>query len=125
MWPGGSATVRACTGVCRGIITQLVTPGVPGGYELGNVERVSLVSLYGQRAYGNQQGTIIAAVLLTLAAATGPALALARTIHAVYPLRGESGSDASASAAGEANSLPRLERASLAEPETGKTGTEG
>jgi hypothetical protein len=71
----------------------------------------ALVSLSGQHAVGDPAGPLIAAVMLTLASAAGPALALIGTF--VTMVRRLDPSDAS------------RPRASPAEAETGKTGTEG
>jgi hypothetical protein len=85
----------------------------------GEVE--ALVSLNVQRAYGDPHAAIAAAVLLTAAAAIGPALAFARLMVTLYPRRGKSGS---ASPAGEAGDAHRDDRLPVAGPRTGKTGTE-
>jgi hypothetical protein len=86
----------------------------------GEVE--ALVSLRMERAYGDPQAAIAAAVLLTAAAAVGPALAFARLMVTLYPRRGKSGST---SPLGEADDLHRDGRLPLAEPQSGKTDTEG
>jgi CBS-domain-containing membrane protein len=65
----------------------------------GEIE--ALVSLSVQRAYGDPHAAIAAAVLLTAAAAVGPALAFARLMVTLYPRRHKSGSP---SPAGEADS---------------------
>jgi hypothetical protein len=85
----------------------------------GEVE--ALVSLNVRRAYGDPHAAIAAAVLLTAAAAIGPALAFARLMVTLYPRRGKSGS---ASPAGEAGDAHRDDRLPVAGPRTGKTGTE-
>jgi hypothetical protein len=85
----------------------------------GEIE--ALLSLNAQRAYGDPHAAIAAAVLLTAAAAIGPALAFARLMAVLYPRRG---SNASAAPAGEADGVHRDERPHLAEPQTGETGTE-
>ena len=85
----------------------------------GEIE--ALLSLKMQRVYGDPQAAIAAAVLLTAAAAVGPALAFARLMVALYPPRGKSGS---ASPAGEAYDVHRDERPPLAQPQTGKTDTQ-
>ncbi len=86
----------------------------------GEIE--ALVSLNVQHAYGDPHAAIAAAVLLTAAAAIGPALAFARLMATLHPRRGKIGG---ASLAGEADDVHRDERLSLAEPQTGKTDTEG
>ena len=55
----------------------------------GEIE--ALVSLSVERAYGDPHAAIAAAVLLTAAAAIGPALAFARLMVALYPRHGTSG----------------------------------
>jgi hypothetical protein len=85
----------------------------------GEIE--ALVSLKMERAYGDPQAAIAAAVLLTAAAAVGPALAFARLMVTLYPRRGKSGST---SPVGEADRVPGPERASLTEPETGSKNAE-
>jgi len=85
----------------------------------GEIE--ALLSLNAQRAYGDPHAAIAAAILLTAAAAIGPALAFARLMVALYPRRGKSGST---SPVGETDDAGRDERLPLAEPQTGKTGTE-
>ena len=85
----------------------------------GEIE--ALVSLDVQRAYGDPHAAIAAAVLLTAAAAIGPALAFARLVITLYPRRRKNGS---ASPLGEADDVHRDERLSLAEPQTGETDTE-
>jgi hypothetical protein len=67
----------------------------------GEIE--ALLSLNAQRAYGDPHAAIAAAVLLTIAAAIGPALAFARMMVALYPGRGKNGS---ASPVGEADDVP-------------------
>jgi hypothetical protein len=86
----------------------------------GEVE--ALVSLRMERAYGDPQAAIAAAVLLTAAAAVGPALAFARLMVTLYPRRGKSGST---SPLGKADDLHRDDRLPLAEPQSRKTDTEG
>jgi hypothetical protein len=86
----------------------------------GEIE--ALVSLKMERAYGDPQAAIAAAVLLTAAAAVGPALAFVRLMVTLYPRHSKSGS---ASPVGEADDVRRDERLPLAEPQTGKTDTEG
>jgi hypothetical protein len=86
----------------------------------GEIE--ALVSLRMERAYGDPQAAIAAAVLLTAAAAVGPALAFVRLMVTLYPRRGKSGST---SPVGEADRVPGHERASLTEAETGKKNAEG
>jgi hypothetical protein len=86
----------------------------------GEIE--ALLSLNAERAYGDPHAAIAAAVLLTAAAAIGPALAFARLMVTLYPRRGRSGS---ASPAGEADDIHRDERLPLAEPQAGKTGEKG
>jgi hypothetical protein len=85
----------------------------------GEIE--ALVSLNVERAYGDPHAAIAAAILLTAAAAIGPALAFSRLMVTLYPRRGKSGR---ASPVGEADEVPREERLPLAEPETGKADTE-
>jgi hypothetical protein len=53
------------------------------GGEIGEIE--ALLSLNAQRAYGDPHAAIAAAVLLTAAAAVGPALAFARLMITLYP----------------------------------------
>jgi hypothetical protein len=85
----------------------------------GEIE--ALLSLNAERAYGDPHAAIAAAMLLTAAAAIGPALAFARLMVTLYPRRGKSDS---ASRAGQADDVHREERLPLAEPHTGKTDTE-
>ena len=85
----------------------------------GEIE--ALLSLNAQRAYGDPHAAIAAAVLLTAAAAIGPALAFVRLMVTLYPRRGSSGS---ASPGAEADDIHRDERLPLAEPQTGKMDTE-
>ncbi len=85
----------------------------------GEIE--ALLSLNVERAYGDPHAAIAAAVLLTVAAAVGPALAFARLMVTLHPRRGKGGS---ASPVGEADDVHRDERLLLAEPQTGKTDTE-
>jgi hypothetical protein len=85
----------------------------------GEIE--ALLSLKMQRAYGDPQAAIAAAVLLTAAAAVGPALAFARLMVTLYPRLGKS---RSASPAGQADDAHPDERLPLAGPQTGKTDTE-
>jgi len=85
----------------------------------GEIE--ALVSLNVQRAYGDPHAAIAAAILLTAAAAIGPALAFARLMVTLYPRRGKNGS---APAVGEVDDIHGDERLSMAEPQTGKTDTE-
>jgi hypothetical protein len=70
----------------------------------------ALASLSSQQVEGDPHGPLIAAVLLTLASAAGPALAFVGTVVTISR-RGRVGSEASG------------QRASPAEAETGKTGT--
>lgn len=84
----------------------------------GEIE--ALLSLNAQRAYGDPHAAIAAAVLLTAAAAIGPALAFVRLMVTLYPRRGSSGS---ASPLAEADDIHRDERLPLAEPQTGKMDT--
>jgi hypothetical protein len=86
----------------------------------GEIE--ALLSLSVQRPYGDPHAAIAAAVLLTVAAAIGPALAFARLMVTLYPRHGNGGS---ASPAGEADDAHRDDRLSLAEPQTGKTDLDG
>jgi len=86
----------------------------------GEIE--ALLSLSVQRPYGDPHAAIAAAVLLTVAAAIGPALAFARLMVTLYPRHGSGGS---ASPAGEADDAHRDDRLSLAEPQTGKTDLDG
>jgi len=74
-----------------------------------------------ERAYGDPHAAIAAAVLLTAAAAVGPALAFARLIVTLYPRRGKSGS----SSPGEVDDVHRDEQLPLTKPQTGKTDTKG
>lgn len=85
----------------------------------GEIE--ALVSLNVGRAYGDPHAAIAAAVLLTAAAAIGPALAFARLMVTLYPRRGKSGG---ASPVAGADDVLRDERLPLAEPKTGKADTE-
>ena len=85
----------------------------------GEIE--ALLSLNAQRAYGDPHAAIAAAVLLTAAAAIGPALAFAKLMVALYPRRGDNGS---ASPVSPADDVHRDKRLPLAEPQTGETGTE-
>ena len=85
----------------------------------GEIE--ALVSLNVQRAYGDPHAAIAAAVLLTAAAAIGPALAFSRLMVTLYPRRGKSGR---ASPVAEAGDVHRDERLPVAEPKTGKADTE-
>jgi hypothetical protein len=85
----------------------------------GEIE--ALVSLNVERAYGDPHAAIAAAVLLTAAAAIGPALAFSRLMVTLYPRRGKSGRD---SPVAEADDVLRDERLPLAEPKTGKADTE-
>jgi hypothetical protein len=85
----------------------------------GEIE--ALISLNVQRAYGDPHAAIAAAILLTGAAAIGPALAFARQMVTLYPRHNKNGS---ASPLGRADDADRDERPLLAEPETGKTDTE-
>jgi hypothetical protein len=86
----------------------------------GEIE--ALVSLRMERAYGDPQAAIAAAVLLTAAAAVGPALAFVRLMITLHPRRGKSGRT---SPAGEADRVPGPERASRTEPETGSRNAAG
>jgi hypothetical protein len=86
----------------------------------GEIE--ALLSLNAERPYGDPHAAIAAAVLLTGAAAVGPALAFARLMVTLYPRQAKSGS---VSPASEADEVHRAERLPLAEPQTGKTDTEG
>jgi hypothetical protein len=86
----------------------------------GEIE--ALISLSVERAYGDPHAAIAAAVLLTAAAAVGPALAFARLMVTLYPGRGKSDSLAPV---GEADDVHRDERLPLAEPQTGETDGEG
>ena len=70
----------------------------------------ALASLSSQQVKGDPHGPLIAAVMLTLASAAGPALAFVGTVVTISR-RGHAGSEASG------------QRASPAEAETGKTGT--
>jgi hypothetical protein len=85
----------------------------------GEIE--ALLSLNAERAYGDPHAAIAAAILLTAAAAIGPALAFARLMVTLYPRGGNGGS---ASPAGAADDVHREERRPLAEPQTGKTSAE-
>jgi hypothetical protein len=85
----------------------------------GEIE--ALVSLNVERAYGDPHAAIAAAVLLTVAAAIGPALAFARLMVTLYPGRGKGGS---VSPVGAADDLHGEGRQPQAEPQSGKTGTE-
>src|SRR5580704_3737719 len=82
----------------------------------GEIE--ALLSLNAERAYGDPHAAIAAAVLLTAAAAIGPALAFARLMVTLYPRRGNSGSPS------PPDGLHRDERLPLVEPQTGKMDTE-
>jgi hypothetical protein len=82
----------------------------------GEIE--ALLSLNAERPYGDPHAAIAAAVLLTAAAAIGPALAFARLMVTLYPRRGDSGSPS------PPDDLHRDERLPLAEPQTGKMDTE-
>jgi hypothetical protein len=86
----------------------------------GEIE--ALLSLNAGRAYGDPHAAIAAAVLLTAAAAIGPALAFARLMVTLYPRHGNSGT---APPAGEADGAHRDERLPQPEPQTGKTDTAG
>src|SRR6202034_1795597 len=55
-------------------------------------EKEALLSLNAERAYADPHAAIAAAVLLTAAAAIGPALAFVRLMVTLYPRRGSSGS---------------------------------
>ena len=86
----------------------------------GEIE--ALLSLNAERAYGDPHAAIAAAVLLTAAAAIGPALAFVRLMVTLYPRR--RGNSGSASPLAEADDIHRDERLPLAEPQTGKMDTE-
>jgi hypothetical protein len=82
----------------------------------GEIE--ALLSLNAERAYGDPHAAIAAAVLLTAAAAIGPALAFARLMVTLYPRHGKSGST---SPLGEADGAHRYEGPPQAEPQNRKT----
>src|SRR5580693_7843095 len=85
----------------------------------GEIE--ALLSLNAERAYGDPHAAIAAAVLLTAAAAVGPALAFARLMVTLYPRHGTSGS---ASPADEADGAHRDEGPPQTGPQNRKTDTE-
>jgi hypothetical protein len=85
----------------------------------GEIE--ALLSLNAERAYGDPHAAIAAAVLLTAAAAIGPALAFGRLMVTLYPRRRNSGR---ASPVAGADDVHRDARLPLAEPQTGKMDPE-
>jgi hypothetical protein len=85
----------------------------------GEIE--ALLSLNAERAYGDPHAAIAAALLLTAAAAIGPALAFARLMVTLYPRHGTSGS---ASPLGEADGAHRDEGPPQTGPQNRKTDTE-
>jgi hypothetical protein len=100
--------------LATGLAMVILTVGV-----IGEVE--ALVSLSRQKAFGDPVTPVIAAVLLTLVAAAGPAMAFIRTMITIFSPDGRNVTPADEPGQGPGP----VQQPSGTESETGKTDPEG